>query len=479
MERRDDAAAGQRRGPAPVLPGVDARVIARLRDRLGPDAVSDDDGVRAPPRHRAVVPRGGRAQRGEVRDPPLAVITASSREHVAETLAACAALDLSVVPFGGGTSVTGGVAGPKTPHVTLSLRGLAAVRNIDTIARVATVDAGMLGPELETGLSRDGLTLAHFRQSFERSTVGGWVATRSAGQAGTGVGAIADLVAGLRCVAPAGEIVIPAMPPSSEGPDLREAILGSEGRLGIVTDVSLRVRPAPEAADRSAWLFGSFADGLEAVRSAMQDGAAPDLVRLSDEAETTMLAKRRARFSSPASKGPRRMSRATARVSRRSAPARAHSVRSLRRAGTRRDTTRRTCAMRSSSAASSSIRSRPRRSGRTSRPCIARCGWRRADADPAGRALVLCHVSHAYATGASLYFTFVAPGGEDAVERWSSAKRAALDAMLANGAVVSHHHGIGRDHREWQARRLGPTAMSAIDSVARVLDPRRVLAANR
>jgi alkyldihydroxyacetonephosphate synthase len=103
----------------------------------------------------------------------------------------------------------------------------------------------------------------------------------------------------------------------------------------------------------------------------------------------------------------------------------------------------------------------------------------RAALDPAGRALVLCHVSHAYATGASLYFTFVAPGGEDAVERWWSAKRAALDAMLANGAVVSHHHGIGRDHREWQTRRLGATAMSVLGAVAKSLDPDRVLSANR
>src|SRR4029079_1954339 len=117
--------------PAPVLPRVDGRFIGRLRDRLGQDAVSDEEMVRARHAIGQSFPELVRAQRGEVRDPPLAVITARSREHVAETLAACAALDLSVVPFGGGTSVTGGVAGPNSPHVTLSTRGLAALRGID------------------------------------------------------------------------------------------------------------------------------------------------------------------------------------------------------------------------------------------------------------------------------------------------------------------------------------------------------------
>jgi alkyldihydroxyacetonephosphate synthase len=306
------------------------------------------------------------------------------------------------------------------------------------------------------------------------------VATRSAGQLSTGVGAIADLVVGLRCVAPSGEIVIPPMPPSSEGPDLRELVLGSEGRFGVITDVSLRVRPLPEAADRNAWLFGSFAEGLAAVRAALQDGAAPHLVRLSDEAETTLLANTSGALLITGLEGTTAdVARDRAGLAAIGAGARALGPEPAARwYETRYDAPYLRDALLERGVLADSLETATLWSNAETVHRAVRDALRAA-LDPAGRALVLCHVSHAYATGASLYFTFVAPGGGDALERWWSAKRAALDAMLATGAVVSHHHGIGRDHREWQARRLGPTAVSAIDAVAGVLDPGRVLAANR
>ena len=465
----------------PSVPASDAAVLAKLRDRLGTEAVRDDAETRA----RHAIGQSYRelalAQHGIVRDPPVAVVFARSREHVAETLAACASLGLAVVPFGGGTSVTGGVAGPDVPHVTLSLRGLATLRDVDPVSSVAIADAGMLGPELEAALAPHALTLGHFPQSFERSTVGGWAATRSAGQFSTGVGDIDDLVVGLRAVAPRGEVVIPAMPPSAEGPDLLQMIVGSEGRYGVITEVALRVRPAPQRTAGAAWLFPSFEEGAFALRSLLQIGPAPALIRLSDPHETRMLARTDGALLLVAASGAAADVSATVDGVGRAIGARAKALGAApydRWFATRYDAPYLRDALLergfiADSLETSALWTNLSAVHRAVRDALARA------LDPQGRALVLAHLSHAYATGASLYFTFVAPGGDDAVERWWSAKRAALEAMLANGATVSHHHGIGRDHREWQARRLGETGMRALDAVAAALDPDRVLAANR
>ena len=465
----------------PSLPASDTALVAKLRDRLGRDAVRDDAETRA----RHAIGQSYRelalAQRGVVRDPPVAVVTARSREHVAETLAVCTSLGLAVVPFGGGTSVTGGVAGPDARHVALSLRGLATLRDVDPISFVATADAGMLGPELEDALARHGLTLGHFPQSFERSTVGGWVATRSAGQFSTGVGAIDDLVVGLHAVAPRGEIVIPAMPPSAEGPDLLQMVVGSEGRYGVITDVALRVRAAPERTAGAAWLLSSFEEGAFAVRSLMQVGPVPALVRLSDPFETRMLARTDGALLLVAASGTAAEVALTLDGAGRTIGARGKALGSApydRWYATRYDAPYLRDALLERGTIADSLETSTLWTNLGTVQGAVREALSKA-LDPQGRALVLCHLSHAYATGASLYFTFVAPGGDDAVDRWWAAKRAALDAMLANGATASHHHGIGRDHREWQARRLGETGMRAVDAVAEALDPDRVLAGNR
>lgn len=464
-----------------ALPDPDPALAARLRDALGPGAVRDDPDARAShavgQSYRELVD----AQRGIVRDPPVAVVTPTSRDDVSVALRACARLGLSVVPYGGGTSVTGGVAGPSDPHVTLSLRGLRSLRDVDPVSSVVVADAGMLGPALEAALAAHGLTLGHFPQSFERSTVGGWAATRSAGQLSTGVGDIDDLVVGLRAVAPRGEIVLPAMPPSAEGPDLLQLLVGSEGRYGVITDVALRVRPAPERIAGLAWLFPSFEDGAFAVRSLMQDGPAPALVRLSDAAETRMLARVDGALLLVAASGRARDVEATLALVSSGIGTRAKALGAApyeRWHATRYDAPYLRDALLERDVLADSLETA------TTWASLAAVRAAVGDAlaralDPQERALVLCHLSHAYPVGASLYFTFVAPGGDDAVERWWAAKRAALDAMVANGATVSHHHGIGRDHREWQARRLGGTGMRAIDAVAAALDPDRVLAANR
>ena len=172
--------------------------------------------------------------------------------------------------------------------VSLDLGRLDRVVGVDRTSLTATMEAGLRGPDAERGLGEEGLTLGHHPQSFEYSTMGGWVATRSAGQASTGYGRIDELVEGLRLVAPAGEMDTRALPASAAGPDLRELLVGSEGVLGVICEATLRVRPLPAERRYEGWSFRSFAEGCEAFRVMEQADASPDVARLSDENETRL-----------------------------------------------------------------------------------------------------------------------------------------------------------------------------------------------
>ena len=160
--------------------------------------------------------------------------------------------------------------------------------SVDERSLTAQLEPGLRGPEVEAALAPRGLTLGHFPQSFEYATLGGFVATRSAGQASTGYGRIDDLVLGVRCAAPAGDLDLPARPASAAGPELRRLVVGSEGTLGVITRAALRLHRAPEARRYEAWFFRSFVEGAEALRTLEQAGQAPDVARLSDESETAL-----------------------------------------------------------------------------------------------------------------------------------------------------------------------------------------------
>ena len=185
--------------------------------------------------------------------------------------------------------MVGGVEPLRGGHATvvsLDTGRMRSVLGIDPVSRLARLEAGLRGPEAEFALQAHGLTLGHFPQSFEYSTVGGWVATRSAGQASSGYGRIDDLVRGLSLAAPEGELELMARPASAAGPDLRELVVGSEGTLGGITEVALQVAPRPEETRYEAFLFPSFAAGSEAFRALAQEEVQPDITRLSDEDET-------------------------------------------------------------------------------------------------------------------------------------------------------------------------------------------------
>jgi alkyldihydroxyacetonephosphate synthase len=433
-----------------------------------------------------------RLRSGRLAHAPDAVIFPQNIDEIA---AALQRADCAIVPFGGGTSVVGGVAplgGRYSGVATMNLTTLDRVLDIDRESRLARVQCGMYGPALESALAREGFTLGHFPQSFEYSTVGGWIATRSAGQASMRYGRIEDMVAALRVVTPVGEIVTRAAPASASGPDVRELLIGSEGTLGVIVEATLRIHPLPEERAFRSYLFRSFESGVAAVRALAQSDRPPAIVRLSDVPETEMVMKL-----AGANRGlGARMLRMLGR------DGGAHLLLGFE-ASPRSLTGEVEDARESASAHDGfSIGSGPGERWNKDRfrlpylrdtlldysLCVETIETATTWSNllrlyhAAGAALlslpgiVLCHLSHAYRDGASLYFTIVtdAPPGEEE-KRWTALKTRATDAILDHGGTLSHHHGVGTDHLPWMEREKGAVAMQAMRALKHTLDPRDIL----
>ncbi len=224
-----------------------------------------------------------------VQDAPDAVLLPGGEDEVAQILTFCADRSIAVVPFGGGTSVVGGLdplRGDFKAVVSLDLHRLDELHALDEVSWEAELGAGLSGPEAERLLGEHGFALGHYPQSFLFATIGGFAATRSSGQDSAGYGRFDDMVRGLRAVTPAGILDLGRAPESAAGPDLRQLLIGSEGTLGIITRVRVRIHPIPEATRYEAWSFPDFATGADALRAVVQTGTGPTVIRLSDEAET-------------------------------------------------------------------------------------------------------------------------------------------------------------------------------------------------
>ena len=210
-----------------------------------------------------------------VQDAPDAVLLPGSDEEVAAILRFCADHSIAIVPFGGGTSVVGGldpIRGDFKAVVSLDLRRLNQLHSLDEISGEADLGAGLTGPDAERLLGELGYSLGHFPQSFQFATIGGFAATRSSGQDSAGYGRFNDMVRGLRTVTPAGVLDLGRAPESAAGPDLRQLMIGSEGAFGIITRVRVRVHPVPEATRYEAWSFPDFTTGADALRAVVQTG---------------------------------------------------------------------------------------------------------------------------------------------------------------------------------------------------------------
>ena len=441
-----------------------------------------------------------RLRSGRLEAAPDAVLLPADAGQVKAILEACASADVAVVPFGGGTSVVGGVEpepGSRQAVVTLDLASLKGV-DVDRRSLTARLGPGLRGPEAEAALGGLGVTLGHFPQSFEEATIGGFAATRSAGQASSGYGRFDELVTSVELTAPAGVLRTRAIPHTAAGPSLRELVLGSEGTLGVITEIGCRVRPTPERRLYEGWIATDFAAGCEIVRDLAQGHLAPDVLRLSDEEET------RISLAMSGTEGLRKRALdAYLSLRRRRGgclmicgwEGEPGSVRRRRELARRR--LRRGGAVPLGRSAGGSWE-RSRYQGPYLRDELIGLGvfvetletahtWSRlpelyravGDAlrEALGRpAIVFCHLSHAYADGASLYFTFLARARRGAeIEQWRAAKVAASEAIVATEATITHHHAVGRDHAPYMAAEVGELGLDALRAVKERLDPAGIM----
>ena len=476
------------RVPASVLP---AAARAALVSDVGREHLLDDDRSRVLHTRGKSTPDLLRLRSGEASDAPDAVVLPADEDEVLAVLRTCVTHRVAVVPYGGGTSVVGGLVAQRdglAGVIALDLSRLDRLVAVDEVSLTATLEPGLRTPQAEALLAEHGLQLGHQPQSYEYATIGGYAATRSSGQASAGYGRFDELVVGLRLATPVGSWELGRAPSTAAGPDLRELVLGSEGAFGILTSVTVRVHRLPAARSYEGWRFASFTQGCDVLRRLAQDGPLPTVLRLSDEAETAV------------------------------GLARAHDVGAAGTAGggclvlvghegTAADVARnrdRTAEV-LSGCGGSPLGPGPGRDwvrGRYAGPYLrdalldvgalaetleTAAFWSAlpavydavrgalSEALAGTPPLVLCHVSHVYPTGASLYFTVVCAQEADPVAQWRRAKAAACDALATSGGSITHHHAVGTDHRDWLAGEIGELGVEVLRAVKARLDPTGVL----
>jgi alkyldihydroxyacetonephosphate synthase len=433
-----------------------------------------------------------RAFAGRFDRPPDLVAYPRDEREVEGLLEWAASVRAAVIPFGGGTSVVGGVEGnvPESYNgvLTLDLKRLDRVLEVDPTSQAARVEAGVLGPALEEKLAEHGMTLRHFPQSFQFSTLGGWIATRAGGHFATLYTHIDDLVESVRAVTPQGVWQSRRLPASGAGVSPDRMLIGSEGVLGVISEAWIRIRPRPDRRRSAAVRFAEFGDGVAAVRAISQSGLYPSNCRLIDADEARLT-------------GAGDGSRALLLLGFESAH---HDVEpwmklALATCADHGGTWERREAKQTVGGAEgwreSFLRAPYLRDlfvaidvlSETFETAIT---WERFDGfhqsvlerttaavrAACGRGTVTCRFTHVYPDGPAPYYTVLAPARPGAeLEQWAEIKQAASDAVLAGGGTITHHHAVGRDHRRWYDRQRPDPFADALRAAKAALDPAGVL----
>ena len=490
--------------PATALP---AELATRLEDAVGPAHVSTDD------RDRVVHGRGKsltdliRQRRGDLGRLPDVVVRPGTEDEVAAVVGAAVDEDAVLIPFGGGSSISGSLeaeAGETRPVVSIDLGRLNRVLSVDAPSRLARVQAGVFGPDLERQLNARGWTCGHFPDSFTYSTLGGWIATRSSGMQSDRYGDIADLTRGMRVVTPTGTLVVRPVPSTSTGPSVREMVLGSEGRLGVITEATIHVRPVPPARKILGYLFPAWEAGLAAMRDIAASEASPSVTRLSDAPETA--------FSFAMREAPTPLDRVKSKALQAFLTRKGWDLDAMclsligyeggkRHVDAQRKLTERIVKRHGGLGIGQSPgrlydqkkfdtpyirdflldRGAPADVSETSAP------WSRlqtvydnvmAAGHGAFRRLgvagyLMCHLSHSYHAGACLYFTFALnpPHDRDPLEQYGVVKRAIQQAFVDSGATLSHHHAVGTEHAQWLEEDISAPGVEMLRALFDGTDP--------
>jgi alkyldihydroxyacetonephosphate synthase len=438
-----------------------------------------------------------RLRMGKVTNPPDAVVYPRSEEDVTKVIHYCNAKRIAVIPWGAGSSVTRALEATKGGIALDMSRHMTDVLSLSSEDSTVTVEAGIRGPELEKYLNERGYTCGHFPQSFEFSTVGGWVAARGAGQASTGYGRIEDMVVGVRAVTPAGVISAGHYPAASVGADIRHFLMGSEGTLGVITRVTLRVRKYnPANAKLKSYMFPSFEQAVSAMREMMQSQVMPPhFFRISDPEETEaglgMNGKDKGLTGALLNalgfkKGGRSLmyaifegnpaqvavgAKTLSRIARR------HRGLSLGSYATRKWLEQRySSAYMRDPMMDAGIRIDTLETSVHYSRLIELYQAVRAYIKKDGQTICLTHISHAYETGANLYFIFASPMQQkDELLSFEKFHAGILDTFVAHGGTLSHHHGIGRLAAHLLNKQHSPATLSAWRAVKKTLDPKGIM----
>jgi alkyldihydroxyacetonephosphate synthase len=526
MEGRDAAWpwVAQQLGVA-TLPDTPAKALDTLpmpRSRLTGEpldalrAALPDERIKTDPYERAFHARGKsyhdllHLRAGRFDACPDAVVYPEATTEALALLRWAQAHTAAIVPYGGGSSVVGGVTATGGQFtVAADMTRMDKVIAIDPVSRTATAQGGIYGVALEKQLQAQGFTLGHYPQSFEFSTLGGWIAARGAGQQSNRYGKAEKWLTGVELATPRGHWKTENFPASAAGPNLNQLAAGSEGTLGLITQATFRIHPIPEAKDYRAYLFPSFEAGAEAIRAIVQGGSPAATLRLSD-ADETYFFQAFAKAGRPAGikdalqgaalrlmgVGPRPCalilghegSRASVHTGLIAAARaiRAHGGKAAGSGPAKRwyagrfhgpylrdpmmdkglgvDTLETATQWRNIPRLYAAVRAA------LTEACAAQAG------SSGGRGIVMAHISHSYPDGASLYFTFLFPRDVSReVEQWQAIKKAASNAIAQNGGTLSHHHGVGEDHAAWMLQEKGALGLEILRAVKRTLDPAGIM----
>ena len=483
------------------------RVKAALENALGAAHVSTD------PLDRVVHARGKslrdlvRHRSGGLGRVPDLIVRPATEDDVSMIMRAALDADAVLIPFGGGTSISGSLEAPSDEQrtvISLDMARLDRVLSIDAASGLARIQAGALGPDLERQLNAQGWTLGHFPDSFTHSTLGGWIATRSSGMQSDRYGDIADLTRAVRVVTPAGLLVTRPVPHASTGPSVREMVLGSEGRLGVITEATVQVRRVPEQRVILGYLFPTWADGLAAMRDIATSETSPSVTRVSDAPETA--------FSFATRKAPTVLDRVKSKAlttylkRRKGVDLEAMCLSfigyegSQRHVATQRKAVQRIVARHGGLCIGASpgelydqkkfdtpyIRDFLLDRGTLADVSETAAPWSRLSAvydavmasahgafDELGvRGYIMCHLSHSYHSGACLYFTFAfSPSEPDGLAQYDVVKSAIQQAFIDSGATLSHHHAVGTEHARWLEEDISAPGVAMLQALFSGVDP--------
>lgn len=498
------------------VPIAPSRLAASARERLV--QIVGEDRIGETKFDRAFHARGRsyhdllHLRAGDLSSAPDAVVYPRSTEEVLAILAFASEEGIAVIPYGGGTSVVGGVTGTPGAFpaaISLDMSAMSKLVGVDAVSRTATAETGIYGPALDKALREKGVMLGHYPQSFEFSTLGGWIAHRGAGQQSGRYGRADDWLVSAKMATPRGLLTTEDFPGSSAGPRLTDLILGSEGAFGVITEATFRIQPVPQTSVYTGFLFRDFASGATAIRRAVQEDLPIAMLRLSDAEETRFY---RAYGAAGTKRsigdriaglylGLRKFDGNAAAMIAGFEGSKAEVERSHERFGQ--------IAKELRALAIGDNAGTRWMQGRFHGPYLREplmdhglgvdtletaTNWSKLDLlygsvkkaledairetapRPGAHGIVTCHISHSYLDGASLYFTYIFPRALDGdIAQWLAIKRAATDAIVARGGTISHHHGVGEDHLPWMVQEKGSLGVDVLRAIKVALDPKGIL----